>query len=346
MKLSGFIALVAFVAACSSTSAQQSRQQLPSDIVATVGGASFTLAQVDEKAMQQPANGFGSAKLSQALYEARRGAVDDLVADALLDQEAKARGVDRSALVEKEITSKVSPVSDSEVAQWYQANQARVPQGASLDQMRQPIRQFLTEQRMQVARQAFLDTLKTKTPVRITLEPPRQAVAAANSPSKGPAGAPIELIEFSDFQCPFCQRANPTVTQVLQTYGDRIHFVYRHFPLSTHPNAKPAAEASQCAAEQGKFWEYHDKLFANPSRLADSDLKQSAAELGLDAAAFNKCVDTHKYAAQVERDFHAGEDAGVNGTPAFFVNGRMISGAQPFDAFKRLIDEELESKKR
>jgi len=295
--------------------------------------------------MQQPASNFGSAKLSQALYEARRGAVDDLVADALLNQEAKARGVDRSALVEKEITSKVSPVNDSEVTQWYQANQARV-QGASLDQVRQPIRQFLTEQRMQVVRQAFLDTLKTKTPVRITLEPPRQAFAAANSPSKGPSGAPIELIEFSDFQCPFCQRANPTVEQVLKTYGDRIRFVYRHFPLSNHPNAKPAAEASQCAAEQGKFWEYHDKLFANPSRLADGDLKQSAAELGLDTAAFNKCVDTHKYAAHVASDLRAGEDAGVNGTPAFFVNGRMISGAQPFEAFKRLIDEELESKKR
>jgi len=345
MKPSGFLALVAFVGACSSTSAQQSKQQMPSDIVATVGGTSFTLAQVDEKAMQQPASNFGSAKLSQALYEARRGAVDDLVADALLNQEAKARGVDRSALVEKEITSKVSPVNDSEVTQWYQANQARV-QGAPLDQVRQPIRQFLTEQRMQVVRQAFLDTLKTKTPVRITLEPPRQAFAAANSPSKGPSGAPIELIEFSDFQCPFCQRANPTVDQVLKTYGDRIRFVYRHFPLSNHPNAKPAAEASQCAAEQGKFWEYHDKLFANPSRLADGDLKQSAAELGLDTAAFNKCVDTHKYAAQVESDFRAGEDAGVNGTPAFFVNGRMISGAQPFEAFKRLIDEELESKKR
>ena len=345
MKPSGFLALVAFVGACSSTSAQQSKQQMPSDIVATVGGTSFTLAQVDEKAMQQPASNFGSAKLSQALYEARRGAVDDLVADALLNQEAKARGVDRSALVEKEITSKVSPVNDSEVTQWYQANQARV-QGAPLDQVRQPIRQFLTEQRMQVARQAFLDMLKTKTPVRITLEPPRQAFAAANSPSKGPSGAPIELIEFSDFQCPFCQRANPTVDQVLKTYGDRIRFVYRHFPLSNHPNAKPAAEASQCAAEQGKFWEYHDKLFANPSRLADGDLKQSAAELGLDTAAFNKCVDTHKYASQVESDFRAGEDAGVNGTPAFFVNGRMISGAQPFEAFKRLIDEELESKKR
>ena len=182
--------------------------------------------------------------------------------------------------------------------------------------------------------------------MRILIEAPRQTVAAANGAAKGPASAPIEIIEFSDFQCPFCQRANPTVTQVLNTYGDRIHFVYRHFPLGNHPNARPAAEASQCAAEQGKFWQYHDALFANPSKLADADLKQRAAELGLDTTRFNACVDTHKFKAQVDADMQAGEEAGVNGTPAFFVNGRMLSGAQPFDAFKRLIDEELEIKKR
>ena len=273
-------------------------------------------------------------------------AVDDLVANALLDQEAKARGMERSALVEKEITSKVSPVNDAEVTQWYQSNQSRVPGGASLDQVRQPIRDYLLNQRTQLAREQFLDTLRSKVAVRVSLEPPRQTVSAAKGAAKGPANAPIELIEFSDFQCPYCQRANPTVTQVLQTYGDRIHFVYRHFPLASHPNAKPAAEASQCAAEQGKFWQFHDRLFANPSRLSGPDLKQTAAELGLDAATFNQCVDTHKYATQVEADLHDGEEAGVNGTPAFFVNGRMLNGAQPFDAFKRIIDEELEAKKR
>src|SRR6185295_11208701 len=247
--------------------------------------------------------------------------------------------------VEKEITSKVSQVNDAEIAAWYQTNQARV-QGAPPEQVRQPIRQYLLQERIQLAREQFLDTLKARTAVRVMLEPPRQAVAAANGPSKGPAGAPIELIEFSDFQCPFCQRANPTVDQVLQTYGDRIHFVYRHFPLSNHPNARPAAEASQCAAEQGKFWQYHDKLFANPSRLGETDLKQLAVEVGLDASAFNACADSHKYRAQVDADTKAGEAAGVNGTPAFFINGRMISGAQPFSEFKRLIDEELAAKKK
>jgi protein-disulfide isomerase len=121
--------------------------------------------------------------------------------------------------------------------------------------------------------------------------------------------------------------------------------VYRHYPLPNHPNAKPAAEAAACAAEQDKFWQFHDALFANPSKLSDADLKAHAAELGLDTAKFNTCVDTHATKKLVETDTEAGQDAGVDGTPAFFINGRMISGAQPFDVFKKIIDEELSAKK-
>lgn len=342
MRFAAFAAVVALLTACSSSAAQQ-KQPAPGDVVATVGPTSITLAQVDQKALEEPAGNFGSVKLSQALYEARRGAVDELIAGVLIDQEAKARGMERAALIEQEITAKVSPVSETDISSWYEANRARV-QGATLDQVRQPIRAYLTQERMQRVRDQYLATLKGKTPVHVLLEPPRQQVAAANGPVKGPANAPIEVIEFSDFQCPFCQRANPTVEQVLSTYGDRIRFVYRHYPLPSHPNARPAAEASQCAAEQGKFWPYHDKLFANPSKLGDADLKQQAAELGMDAAKFNACVDSHKYAAQIAADMKDGEAAGVNGTPAFFINGRLISGAQPFSEFKRVIDEELELK--
>lgn len=338
--LLGVVAVV--LTACSSTSAQQAKRPAQSDVVATVGSVPVTLADVDDKAMQMPASNFESMKLAQALYEARRIALDEIVAGRLMDEAAKAQGIDRAALVEKEITSKVPQATDAEVEAWYQANQSRV-QGASLEQVRQPIRTFLVQQRMQTVREAYLTTLKAKTPVRVMLDPPRQTVAATG-PSKGPKTAPIEMIEFSDFQCPFCLRANPTVTQVLNTYGDRIHFVYRHYPLPNHPNAHPAAEAAACAAEQGKFWQYHDALFANPSKLGATDLKQHAADLGLDAAAFNSCVDTHKTRALVDADQQAGEEAGVSGTPAFFVNGRMISGAQPFDVFKKLIDEELQKK--
>jgi protein-disulfide isomerase len=315
----------------------------PNEVVATVGTTSITLAEVDDKALDQAAP--SGVKLSQALYDARRAVLDDLIASRLIDDAAKAQGMERSALVEKEITSKIPAVTEAEIAAWYQANQARV-QGATLDQVRQPIKNFLTQQRMEEVRERYLDTLKAKTRVRITLEPPRQKVAAAGSPAKGAAGAPIEMIEFSDFQCPFCLRANPTVEQVLRTYGDRIHFVYRHYPLPGHPNARPAAEASACAAEQDKFWPYHDRLFATPGKLSDADLKQSAAELGLNTAQFNSCVDTHKFRAHVDADMKAGEEAGVNGTPAFFINGRSVSGAQPFDVFKKVIDEELELQKR
>jgi protein-disulfide isomerase len=324
--------------ACSSTSAQQARRPAPTEVVATVGSTPITLAEVDDKALEQMSP--GGMKLSQALYDARRATLDELIASRLMDDAAKAQGIERSALIEKEITAKVPAVTDAEIASWYQANQGRV-QGAPLDQVRQPIRSYLTQQRMQDVREQYLETLKKKTTVRVMLDPPRQTVAAANGPSRGSASAPIEIIEFSDFQCPFCQRADPTVQQVLSTYGDRIRFVYRHYPLPNHPAARPAAEAAACANDQGKFWPYHDRLFANPSKLADGDLKQHAAELGLNAPQFNSCVDSHKFKAQIDADVKAGEEAGVNGTPAFFINGRMISGAQPYDVFKKVIDEEL-----
>ena len=347
MRMSAALAvavLVVFGASC-STSAQQAKKQTATDVVATVGTTSITLGEVDDIALQQPAGNFGSLKLSQAMFEARRMALDSLIGNLLVEQEAKARGVDKVKLVDQEVSSKVTPPTEPEVEAWYQANQQRV-QGATLDQVRTPIRAFLVQERTQAARQAYLDKLKAKTPVKMMLEPPRQLVKASDSPTKGPTSAPIEMIEFSDFQCPYCLRANPIVNQVLSTYGDRIHFVYRNYPLPNHPNARPAAEAAQCANEQGKFWPYHDRLFANPAQLGDADLKQSASQLGLDSAKFNACFDAHKYKAVVDADIQAGDDAGVSGTPAFFINGRALTGAQPYEEFKRVIDEELELKKK
>ena len=348
MRISVMLVLAAAAALVSSascsTSAQQVKKQTATDVVATVGATSITLAQVDDLAMQQPASAFGAMKLSQAMFEARRLALDSIVGNMLVEQEAKSRGMDKVTLVDQEVSSKITPPNDQDVAAWYQANQQRV-QGAPLEQVRDPIRALLVQERTQAVRQTYLDKLKAKTPVRIMLEPPRQAVKASDSPAKGPTGAPVEMIEFSDFQCPFCLRANPVVNQVLSTYGDKIHFVYRNYPLPNHPNARPAAEAAQCANEQGKFWPYHDRLFASAGQLSDADLKQSAAQVGLDAPKFNACFDGHKYKAAVDADIQAADELGVSGTPAFFINGRAITGAQPFEAFKSVIDEELELKK-
>lgn len=153
--------------------------------------------------------------------------------------------------------------------------------------------------------------------------------------------AEVVIIEYSDFECPFCSRHHPTMLQVMEEYGDKVAWVYRHFPLSFHPQAEPAALASECAAEQGKFWEYADELFANQDSLAAGYYSTLAAELGLNQGKFDDCFESKKYQAEVDGDTSSGATAGVSGTPATFINGQMISGAVPFASLKTVIDAEL-----
>jgi Skp family chaperone for outer membrane proteins len=198
MKKLLFCAALVVLTACSS-SAQQTRRPAPNEVVATVGTKSITLSEVDDKALEAPASNFGG-KLSQALYDARRMALEEMIASMLMDNAAREEGIDRAALVEKEISGKVSTPTDAEIAAWYQANQARV-QGRSLEEVKQPIRNFLTQERMQAVRTKYIDDLKSKTTIRVLLDPPRQKMAmAANSPARGPADAPVQIVEFSDFE--------------------------------------------------------------------------------------------------------------------------------------------------
>ena len=166
------------------------------------------------------------------------------------------------------------------------------------------------------------------------LDPPRTEVSADDDPANGPANAPVTIIEFSDFQCPYCSRVVPTIARLKDRYGDSIRIVFRDFPIAQlHPNAAKAAEAGACANEQGKFWQMHDLMFANQGQLDVPGLKQHAATLGLDSAAFEKCLDSGKYTAEVQKDSADGEKAGVQSTPSFFVNGRPLIGAQPYEQF-------------
>ena len=310
------------------------------DVAAMVGAASISMAEVDQRALTEPTSDFGGVRLSQALYQARRDAVDVIVRNRLFDQEAKARGVDRQTLIQREITGTVTAPTDAEIIAWYKANPERV-QGAPLEKVRTPITAYLSQERALAAEDQFLNRLKARTPVKILLDPPREKVAAAGRPTRGPASAPVEIIEFSDFQCPYCLQSYPVVKRVLSVYGDRVRLVYRHYPLPMHPNARPAAEAAACAAEQGRFWEYHDRLFENQPKLADADLRQHAVALGLDAGKFNDCLTTRKYQKDIDEDIAAGQEAGVSGTPGFFINGRPLEGSEPFESFKTVIDEEL-----
>lgn len=332
--------LVTLAVSLGTTTAAQTHAPGQTDVVATIGGAPVTLAEVDERALEMPASSFGGMKLGNALYEARRAALEEMIGVRLIEADAKARSMEPAALITQEITEKAPTVTEADVSNWYAVNPARV-QGATIDQVRVPIRQLLTQERLQVARNAYVERLRAATPVRILLEAPRIEVAAAGRPATGAVDAPIELIEFSDFECPFCAQALPTVKRVMAVYGDRVRLVYRHYPLPIHPRARPAAEAASCAAAQDEFWEYHDRLFAHQNELSDAELKGHAVAIGLDAAAFNACYDATAHKADVDADIEAGNEAGVSGTPAFFINGRLLSGAQPFEAFKRVIDEEL-----
>ncbi|MFH1326849.1 MAG: thioredoxin domain-containing protein [archaeon] len=160
----------------------------------------------------------------------------------------------------------------------------------------------------------------------------------------GDEDAPVTMIEFSDYECPFCGRHfTQTYNQIKQAYVDtgKVKIVFRDFPLSFHQSAQKAAEAAECAGEQEKYWEMHDKLFENQQSLDISSLKRYAQEIGLNSAEFNACLDSGQMAAEVKKDFADGQAVGVRGTPAFFINGKLLSGAQPFSAFQQAIDVEL-----
>jgi len=191
--------------------------------------------------------------------------------------------------------------------------------------------------------QDFVRSLRRAAGVKVLLKPPPLNVVLDGAPVRGSANAPVTIIEFSDFQCPYCARAEAELVKVRETYKDKVKIVYKDYPLEFHANARKAAEASRCAAEQGKYWEYHDVLFANGTALDLANLKKFAANLKLDTTQFDTCLDSGKYAAPISKDIAEGSQAGVTGTPAFFINGRFLSGAQPFATFQDAIEEALET---
>jgi protein-disulfide isomerase len=166
-------------------------------------------------------------------------------------------------------------------------------------------------------------------------------VAIGASHAKGPASAPIKIVEWSDFQCPFCRRATPTLDQIQKEYGDKVQIVFKHMPLSMHTKARPAHAAAEAAGLQGKFWEMHDKIFADQRNLSTEIYEKYAADLGLDVDKFKKDSAGDVVEKRIAADYAQATKLGVTGTPAFFVNGRFLSGAQPFSSFKTLIDKEL-----
>ncbi len=168
--------------------------------------------------------------------------------------------------------------------------------------------------------------------------------AGGPHPQRGPDNAAVTIVEYGDYQCPYCSQEESTINQVLKKYGGSVRLVYMDYPLSFHHNALDAAIAARCAGEQGQFWQYHDALLQNQSALSNAELKSTASQLGLDGASFASCLDHRSYEPAVMADKAPGKRAGADGTPFFLVNGHPLSGAQPLSAFESTIDAELQSR--
>ena len=341
MKKALFLTVAATLLACSSAPAQQTG----AEPAARFGDRTITVKELDDKwKAEDPA---AHAEATQKLYEGRRNALEAIVADSLIAEAAKGKDLSPDAFVEAEIGRRAKPLTEAEVVTFYQQNINQM-QGRSLDVMAPAISRYLEEQRRLEARQALVAELRKGAPaLRVMIDAPRHEVALESSdPALGSASAPVTIVEFSDFQCPFCQRVAPTLKKVRETYGDKVRIVWKDFPLTQiHPEAFKAGEAAHCAGEQGKYWEYHDRLFSNQQALQPADLKKYAADLGLDAPKFDACVDSSKYGERVRNGVAQGTRLGVNSTPTVYVNGRLLSGAQPYETFVTVIDEELSRSK-
>lgn len=307
-------------------------QNLP-EVVATVQGQPVSAAELTDSIRGE------LLRLEMQRYQAMKAGLDELIAARLMQLEATKRGVSVEQLQQEEITAKVAPVTAEQVKAFYEANKERIRQ--PLEQITPRIEAYLQRQGGEQRQEAFLRDLRQRYEVTVALRPPTVEVSSDDDPALGPQDAPVTIIEFSDFQCPYCRRVQPALKRLLQEYDGKIKLVFRDFPLrNIHPQAQKASEAAQCAAEQQQFWPYHDKLFTTSS-LEVADLKRYAQEMGLDTKQFDACLDSSKYAEEIEADLQDGQNAGVSATPSFFVNGQPISGAVPYERFQEVVETAL-----
>jgi protein-disulfide isomerase len=312
--------------------------QQDGEVLARVGSSSITRATVEEAVASE------LQRLEQERYQLLERGMEQAIESELIELEAASRELTREKILEEVYAGLEAPTAEA-IDAFYEENKSRINQPK--EQISGQIADYLTQLDRQKAYQAFLAGLKERYQVQRLLEPLRIDIAEADhAPFAGTADAPVRIVEFSDFQCPYCQRLAPTLDRIVEEYGDRIQLVFRQFPLDIHADAQKAAEASLCAAQEGKFWEMHDRMFADIQALSVEHLKASAASLELDASTFAECLDSGRYAEQVALDMEAGRLAGVTGTPAIFINGRFLSGAQPYERIAALIDDELERESR
>lgn len=304
------------------------------EVVASVNGVDISAVELEASAKGQ------LQKIQAQIYQVKKRILDGLIEGKLLEEAAKEKGVSVEAYVAENVDAKVSPPTDEEIQAFYDSQKGRIQ--APLEQIKGKISEHLMQTQKDAKRGEMLALLKKSADVKIMLEPPRTEVSLDGvAYTSGDKEAKIVLIEFSDYECPYSKRAQPTVQEVLEKYKGEILYAFFDYPLPFHKNAMKAHEAVRCAGEQGKYAEYSAKVFDNQQNLGVEGLKRYAKDLAMDTDAFDSCLDTGKTAESVKQSLQKGNSVGVSGTPAFFLNGIMISGAQPFESFQEIVDSEL-----
>jgi len=325
-----YSAAIMFVAV-SSVLAQE-----PREIVAEVDGEKISAQDLRDAA------GVSLAKLEDETYRLKQQKLQSLIEERLLAHEARRRKISVESLVQTEITAKTAKVTHEEVLSAYEMYKSRLQKPES--EVEPQLLAMLHERKVAARRQEFLSSLRAAADVSVNLMPPAsfRASVGLDGPTRGAGNAPVTIVEFEDFQCPFCKRVEDTMEQVLARYKDRVRMVHRDLPLRTlHPAAWKAHEAGRCAEDQGKFWEYRALLYKNAPAATPEKLNNYASQAGLNVADFTKCLDSGKFNAIVQKDEDEANRLGIQGTPFFFINGRLLSGAQPESEFVRIIEDEL-----
>jgi protein-disulfide isomerase len=319
----------------SSLSAESSQAGARSAPIATVDGQPIFASDL---------TGATAAKLlqlHQQEYDAESQAIEAVIGQKLVENEARKQGLTVEQLYQKEVDSKIADPSDAEVRGYYLAVKSRTTEPFST--LEPQIKQLMKQSEIQDARQKYADSLRAKAEVAILLQPPK-VDTGRNDPARieGNPNAPITIVEFGDYQCPYCGRAETTVVDLLKKYNGKVKLAFRDFPLTAiHPFAEGAAEAGRCAEAQHKFWPMHDAMYADQSKLTVDDLIKTASSLGMNQESFASCMKAGSYKASIQQDMEAGQKAGVNGTPAFFINGRFLNGSVPEQQFEEIINSEL-----
>lgn len=328
-------ALVLGFVLAGSAGAQAKQQQKP---IAVVGGQPiydddllpFVQAQVFQLRLQE--------------YELKSRALENLVNQRLLEADAKQKGIPVANILEREVDAKVPEPTEAELQALYIVQKELLKK--PFDELRPQLFQLLKQAKLQQARQDYYKNLREQAGVSIFLQKPRVEVAHDPARLRGSPKAALVIVEFSDFQCPYCRAVQPTLKSLLAKYEGVVSLGYRDLPLrDIHPQAQLAAEASRCAADQGRFWEYHDSLFDNPNKLHREGLIEQARALKLDEKQFDSCLTVGKYKAQIEQDRLLGLRAGLTGTPGFIIDGNLFTGNLPQDAFEKAIQEALAAAK-